>query len=209
MPTSIIMDRVTVIRGNRIVLSQFSLAAGAGDIIWVRGANGSGKSTFLRLIAGLLSPVAGSLQIEGAMAMADESLALETSQTVEKAIGFWAELDGAELEHFENAMAAMDLEALADVPVRYLSSGQRRRATLARVIASGAPIWLLDEPYNGLDSANAARLDAALLLHAKSGGIAMVAAHQPPTINVAQSIQIDKRVDKQDDGADMKKAKTA
>ncbi len=186
------LESVAVIRGNRLVLQQFSLAASVGDIFWVRGANGSGKSTLLRCIAGLLPNASGQVTITGKIALADENLALEINAPLEKALGFWADMDGADGKLRENAMVAMDLLPLAEVPVRYLSSGQRRRAILSRVFASGAPIWLLDEPYNGLDTANAARLDAALLRHAAAGGIALVAAHQPPTINVADSITLDK-----------------
>ncbi len=90
-------------------------------------------------------------------------------------------------------LAAMDLVPLADVPVRYLSTGQRKRASLARLLASQASVWLLDEPYNGLDSDSATRLDAALLKHSRAGGTALVATHQAPSVNVAQSILLDRR----------------
>jgi heme exporter protein A len=188
---SIILKNVAVIRGSRIVLQGFSLDAERGDIIWIRGLNGSGKSTLLRAIAGLLPTVSGQLDISGDIAMSDENLGLDGNMPLEKALAFWANLDAASAELRDNALKAMDLTALTDVPVRYLSSGQRRRASLARVIASGAPIWLLDEPYNGLDSANSTRLDQALLKHASGGGIALVAAHQSPTINVAETITLD------------------
>lgn len=190
---SLRLNNVAVIRGNRLVLSCFSLDAGAADIIWIRGANGSGKSTLLRLVAGLLPKASGALDIDGSMALADENLALDANLSVEKALGFWAGLDGTPRSTLEGALAATDLVGLADMPVRLLSTGQRKRASLARVIASGAAIWLLDEPYNGLDSASAARLDAALLKHSSSGGLALVAAHQAPSVNVAQSILLDRK----------------
>jgi heme exporter protein A len=185
------LDNVAILRGNRLVLQRFSMQANAGDIIWIRGANGCGKSTLLRVIAGLLPVTAGQVSIEGTIALADENCGLDVNQPLEKALSFWAGMDGANGEAQNSALQAMDLIGLVDVPVRYLSSGQRRRAALSRVIASGAPIWLLDEPYNGLDSANMARLDTALLRHSAAGGIALVAAHQPPSINVAQSIALD------------------
>ncbi|NJM50474.1 MAG: heme ABC exporter ATP-binding protein CcmA [Sphingomonadales bacterium] len=188
---SVKLDNVAVIRGNRIILQGFSLTAGAGDIIWIRGANGSGKSTLLRTIAGLLPHASGHMQMKGNIALSDENLGLDSNLPLEKALAFWANMDGANADSRYNALTAMDLTALSDVPVRFLSSGQRRRASLARVIASGAGLWLLDEPYNGLDSANCARLDNALLRHAASGGIALVAAHQSPSINVADSILLD------------------
>ena len=188
---AIAAKNIAVIRGNRLVLQNFSLTAEIGDIIWIRGANGSGKSTLLRAIAGLLPAVAGKIEVSGAMALADENLGLDGNLTLEKALSFWARLDNAAADDCHAALIAMDLTALTDMPVRYLSSGQRRRASLARVMASGAAIWLLDEPYNGLDSSNSARLDSALMRHASGGGIALVAAHQSPTINVAESITLD------------------
>lgn len=190
---SLALENIAIIRGNRLVMSGFSLAAGAGDIIWIRGANGSGKSTLLRLVAGLLPRASGTVQIQGAIGLADENLALDVNLTVEKALRFWAAMDGTMASALEDALVAADLVALADVPVRFLSTGQRKRASLARVMASSAPIWLLDEPYNGLDSASAARLDAALLKHSATGGMALVAAHQAPSVNVAQSVLLDRR----------------
>ena len=189
---SINIDNVAVIRGNRLVLRGLTVTARSGDIIWVRGANGCGKSTLLRLIAGLLHATAGSIQTEGRIALADENLALDANLTVEKALMFWADMDGASADARSAALADMDLQGLAQVPVRFLSTGQRKRASIARVLASKADIWLLDEPYNGLDSASCARLDQAITAHTATGGIVLVAAHQPPSINVAHSLILDR-----------------
>ena len=189
---SINVDNVAVIRGNRLVLRGLTVAARSGDIIWVRGANGCGKSTLLRLIAGLLHATAGSIKTDGRIALADENLALDANLTVEKALMFWADMDGASGDARSAALADMDLQALAQVPVRFLSTGQRKRASIARVLASKADIWLLDEPYNGLDSASCVRLDQAITTHAANGGIVLVAAHQPPSINVAHSLILDR-----------------
>jgi heme exporter protein A len=189
---SISVDNVAVIRGNRLVLRGLTVTARSGDIIWVRGANGCGKSTLLRLIAGLLYATAGSIQTEGRIALADENLALDANLTVEKALMFWADMDGASADARSAALADMDLQGLAQVPVRFLSTGQRKRACIARVLSSKADIWLLDEPYNGLDSASCARLDQAITAHAANGGIVLVAAHQPPSINVAHSLILDR-----------------
>jgi heme exporter protein A len=191
---SVSLQNVAVIRGNRVVLSGLSIDADAGDVIWIRGANGCGKSTLLRLIAGLLPAASGHVKLEGRLAISDENLALDSDLSVERALRFWADMDGATASHRDAALSSMDLLALADIPVRFLSTGQRKRASLARILASDAAIWLLDEPYNGLDSSSAARLDEAILKHAATGGIAMVAAHQPPSINVAQSILLDRQV---------------
>ena len=189
---SISVDNVAVIRGNRLVLRGLSVTARSGDIIWVRGANGCGKSTLLRLIAGLLYATVGSIKTEGRIALADENLALDANLTVEKALMFWAYMDRASADARSAALADMDLQGLAQVPVRFLSTGQRKRASIARVLASKADIWLLDEPYNGLDSASCARLDQAITAHTATGGIVLVAAHQPPSINVAHSLILDR-----------------
>jgi heme exporter protein A len=189
---SININNVAVIRGNRLVLRGLSVTARGGDIIWVRGANGCGKSTLLRLIAGLLHATAGSIKTEGRIALADENLALDANLTVEKALMFWADMDGASADARSAALADMDLQVLAQVPVRFLSTGQRKRACIARVLTSKADIWLLDEPYNGLDSASCARLDQAITAHTATGGIVLVAAHQPPSINVAHSLILDR-----------------
>ena len=188
---SLNIDNVAVIRGNRMVLRGLSVTARAGDIIWIRGANGCGKSTLLRLVAGLLTVTAGAIYAEGRVALADENLALDANVTVEAALRFWADMDGASVDARNVALSAMDLQDLAHIPVRFLSTGQRKRTSIARVLASGADIWLLDEPYNGLDSASCTRLDQAIIDRAAAGGIVLVAAHQPPSINVAISLSLD------------------
>lgn len=179
-------------RGNRLVLRDFSVEANAGQIVWIRGQNGSGKSTLLRAIAGLLPLAGGTLRVKGRIALTDEAIGLDLEQSLESNLRFWARLDGVSNAALESALEALDLVALAELPVRFLSAGQKRRGALARMLASGAPIWLLDEPYNGLDQANVVRLDAALHRHAAGGGIALIASHICPTVNVAQSILIDR-----------------
>jgi len=174
-----------------MVLSNLNLSVTAGELVWVRGANGCGKSTLLRVIAGLLDAYSGKVRAEGKLALADENLALDPNLTVAAALQFWAHMDGASPSDRDAALVAMDLLALSDVPVRYLSTGQRKRASIARVLASGCAIWLLDEPYNGLDSASCAHLDKAILSHIASGGIVMLAAHQSPSINVSESLVLD------------------
>jgi heme exporter protein A len=188
---SLNLDNVAVMRGNRMVLRGLSIAARSGDIIWIRGANGCGKSTLLRLVAGLLAITSGAVHAKGRIALADENLGLDANMTVEAALRFWADMDGASTNVRDAALMDMDLQDLANIPVRFLSTGQRKRASIARVLASQADIWLMDEPYNGLDSASCARLDQAMLAHTASGGIVLVAAHQPPSINVAHSLLLD------------------
>jgi heme exporter protein A len=190
------LENAAILRGNRMVLKGFSLEAANGEIIWIRGANGSGKSTLFRALAGLLPLAAGQLTLSGSLALTDEAVALDTESSLEQALHLWARLDGASAKQLETALEALDLVPLAELPVRLLSAGQRRRGALARMIASGAQIWLLDEPYNGLDQANVARLDDIMQRHVASGGIALVASHIAPTVNVARSVTLDQRAAK-------------
>jgi heme exporter protein A len=184
--------KAAIMRGSRLVLRDFSLEAASGELVWIRGANGSGKSTLLRAIAGLLPLASGTLSLTGGVALTDDSIALDADRPLEDALRFWARLDRAGPNELETAMAALDLVPLAELPVRLLSAGQKRRGSLARMIASGAEIWLLDEPYNGLDQASVARLDTVLQRHAAAGGIALVASHIAPTVNVAHSVTLDR-----------------
>lgn len=165
------MRGVALVRGGRLLFAGLDLELGAGEAAVLRGANGAGKSSLLRLAAGLLRPDAGTVRGTQA-ALQDDGLALERRLPLARALGFWA--GGARLEA---AMAAMGLTALAAVPVAWLSAGQRRRAQLARVVASGAPLWLLDEPANGLDADGAARLASAVATHRAAGGAVLAAAH--------------------------------
>lgn len=161
-------------RGGRQLFQAVDAELGAGDALVVRGPNGVGKSSLLRAIAGLLPVTTGSIERSGAVALADRALTLDTRLPLRAALAFWARLDGGNVER---ALAMMALDPLAAVPVRLLSSGQRHRAVLARVIASNAPIWLLDEPRNALDTASVALLEAAITAHRAGGGIVVVATH--------------------------------
>jgi len=170
---------VACLRGGRMLFRGVSLTLGPGESALLTGPNGVGKSSLLRLCAGLLPAFAGTVDRRGGIALTDERLALDMDLPLATALAFWAQLDRAEPEAVSAALDAMALTRLADVPVRMLSTGQRKRAMLARVIASGAPIWLLDEPGNGLDSASTDLLGAAVAAHLASGGIVVVASHQP------------------------------
>ena len=124
------------------------------------------------------------------MALSDEALALDMQAPLARALAFWAGIDGAGAAAVEDALVALDLARLADVPVRMLSTGQRKRAVLARVVASGAPIWLLDEPGNGLDDASTALLGRVMARHLAGGGVILAASHQPLPLTGARDIDI-------------------
>lgn len=163
---------LALVRGQRLLFERLDIELGAGEALHLTGPNGSGKSSLIRLIAGLLRPAAGKIDRAEA-ALADEHLALDRELPLGKALAFWRGPRSNE------AIAAFDLGKLADVPVRMLSTGQGRRARLARVMASGAPLWLLDEPLNGLDDSGVLQLNRAIAAHRASGGAVVVASHSP------------------------------
>ncbi len=163
-------------RGGRLLFEGVSAQVVPGGALQLVGPNGTGKSTLLRLLAGLLQPAAGAIRYSGRRAFAGHEVALKPRQPLGVELAHWARLDGG-LTRLPAAMTAMNITALAEVPCRLLSSGQRRRAAIARVIAAGAPLWLLDEPTAGLDSASAALLAAAMAAHRAAGGLIVAAVH--------------------------------
>lgn len=168
---------VTLRRGGRLLLEDFDLRLGAGEALHLAGRNGSGKSSLIRLAAGLLRPERGSVDRAEA-ALADDGPALDREQPLREALGFWARLRGS--TGVDLALDRMGLAALAAVPVRLLSAGQAKRAALARVALSGAPLWLLDEPFNALDAEGVQRLDATMRRHLDEGGAILLASHSAP-----------------------------
>ncbi len=176
---------VACARGGRVLFSGVSFTLGAGDALTVSGPNGVGKSSLLRVAAGLLRAEAGVVICNGNVALADEAPALDPALPLATALQLWADIDGGSVT---DALASVDMGHLALVPVRMLSTGQRRRATLARTLASGADIWLLDEPANGLDAAGVTILEGLIATHRLRGGIVVVATHQALAMPDAQGL---------------------
>ncbi len=162
-------------RGDRVLFAGLSLELIPGEALHIAGANGIGKSSLIRILAGLLPPFAGSVEATGAIGLIDERPALDPQLPLGRALAFWRRLDGPA----DNGADRLGLTNLLDVPVRYLSTGQKKRAALARLIGQQAPVWLLDEPLNGLDSAAIALVEELTADHLAAGGLAVIASHQP------------------------------
>jgi len=165
-------EGLALVRGQRLLFEGLDLSLQQGEALHIVGPNGSGKSSLIRLVAGLLKPAAGRIERADA-ALADEGLALDRELPLLRALAFW---NGPRLA---DALNIFDLDRLADVPVRLLSTGQAKRARLARVMASGTPLWLFDEPLNGLDKDGAGQLAAVIAAHRDKGGAVLAASHLP------------------------------
>ena len=179
---------LAVARGGRVLVSglAFSLAQGQGLI--VRGPNGAGKSTLLRALAGLLPVEAGSIALSGAdegetLASSAHYLghrnAMKDALTAAENLSFWQDFCGAAHLSVPEALAAVGLPHVAETPFGWLSTGQKRRVAIARLLVSSRAVWILDEPTAGLDAASSQALDAMLRDHLAGGGILIAATHLP------------------------------
>ena len=171
MKPLLMFEKVALRRGGRLLFEGLDFNLGPGEALHLTGPNGCGKSSLIRLAAGLLRVDTGRVE-RTTLALSDGALALDRELPLGSALRFWAHNIG-------KAIDAMGLAELTDVPVRLLSAGQAKRAALARVAASGASLWLLDEPLNGLDSDGVDRLNALIAGHRTSGGAVLAASHTP------------------------------
>jgi heme exporter protein A len=182
-------------RGDRQVLAGISLAVQAGECLHVLGANGTGKSTLLRVIAGLLMPERGRVEWGGRDAHADRDAWCAGFSYLAHSDGLKPELTAHENLAFDaglrrrlragesdEALQQVGLVSVRDQPAGFLSAGQRRRLAIARVLLSGAPLWILDEPYTNLDAGGSTLVSGIIGRHLDAGGAAIVAAHQPLAI---------------------------
>jgi len=184
------VERVHVWRGDRHVLKGVSLQLGSGELLHISGPNGTGKTTLMRVVCGLLRPEQGTVawrgqsiaqvpeQYQAALAYASHEPALKGDLTALEnlrfAVGLKRRVTAAELTA---ALERTGVAACADLPARVLSAGQRRRVAMARVLAMSASLWLLDEPFTNLDAAGALLMSGLLQAHVEGGGSALVVAH--------------------------------
>jgi heme exporter protein A len=184
---------VACVRAGREVFRDVGFKVDGGELLGLRGPNGAGKSSLLRLVAGLLRPTRGEIILRGADAELTPGEqahyighldAFKLSLTAEENLAFWSAMLGG-TKAVANALAAVGLETLAHSPALYLSAGQRRRLSLARLLVAPRPIWLLDEPSSTLDAAGGAMLAKIMGRHLANGGLILAAEHAafavPPT----------------------------
>ncbi|MER9657460.1 heme ABC exporter ATP-binding protein CcmA [Mesorhizobium sp. M0152] len=185
-------------RGGETVFSGIGFALDRGQALVVTGPNGSGKSTLLRIVAGLLPKAEGRLLIEGggdefpSIASACHYLghqnAMKTALSVTENLRFWRDFNGRGSVGVEAALETVGLDGIGHLPFGYLSTGQRRRAAIAKLLVSHRPLWLLDEPTAGLDKASEARFAGAMARHIEDGGIVLAATHLPLGLEGARGL---------------------
>ena len=190
------VEKIHVWRGDRHVLQGISLEVHAGELIHVSGPNGTGKTTLLKVLSGLLRAEQGSVswrgapiaatacEYQGALAYGSHEPALKGDLTALENLRFTVGLKRrVALSELRASLARTGVAHCADLPARVLSAGQRRRVAMARVLAFQASLWLLDEPFTNLDTSGSALMSALLVEHVGQGGLAVVVAHHD--LNVA------------------------
>jgi heme exporter protein A len=192
-------DNLVCSRGGREVFADLNFSLSGGQALVVTGRNGAGKSSLLRMIAGLVHLAGGRLALEGGepdASIAEQAHyvghqdAVKPSLTVGENLQFWARyLGGADLP-IGPALTAVDLAPLANLPAAYLSAGQRRRLSIARLVAVPRPLWLLDEPTSALDVPSQNRLADLMRDHLAGGGMIVAAAHGPIGLERARELKI-------------------
>ena len=187
-------------RGGRDVFTRVNFAVGSGEVLTVTGRNGAGKSSLLRTVAGLLRSQQGRLTLEGGdpeLSIGEQAHylahqdALKPSLSVAENLRFWSGYFGAPTSDVAAPLALVGLERLAALPAAYLSAGQRRRLSIARLIAVKRPIWLLDEPTSALDTAAQQRLSELMRAHLAEGGLIIAATHGPIGLDTTLELRLD------------------
>jgi heme exporter protein A len=195
----LIGDKLSSVRGGRMLFAELSFTVAAGEALVVTGPNGTGKTSLLRTIAGLLPSTAGIVRIEDVAGDAPVSErchyfghrnAVKSALTVDENASFWASYLGGGRAAVTHALDTFGLSGLCDIPAGYLSAGQQRRLGLTRLLLGERPVWLLDEPTASLDDAAQAALIAVVNGHLERGGIVVAATHTPLVLQRARTLSL-------------------
>jgi|SRR5579859_891908 len=187
-------------RGGRDVFAGVSFSVASGESLTIRGRNGAGKSSLLRMMAGLVRVAGGQLSLEGGdpeLTLGEQAHylghldALKPSLSVEENLRFWSAFLGAAAADLDEPLRAVGLDSLSNLPAAYLSAGQRRRLSIARLLTVKRPLWLLDEPTSTLDAAAQVRLGEIMQAHLAGGGIILAATHGPLQLDGARELNLD------------------
>ena len=187
-------------RGGRDVFAGVSFSVASGESLTIRGRNGAGKSSLLRMMAGLVRVAGGQLSLEGGdpeLTLGEQAHylghldALKLSLSVEENLRFWSAFLGAAASDLREPLRAVGLDTLSELPAAYLSAGQRRRLSIARLLTVKRPLWLLDEPTSTLDAAAQVRLGEIMQAHLAGGGIILAATHGPLQLDGARDLNLD------------------
>jgi heme exporter protein A len=190
-------------RGGRDVFAGVSFHLASGEILAITGRNGAGKSSLLRTVAGLVRAVEGSIELEGGdpeLTVAEQSHylghqdALKPALSVRENLHFWIGFLGGKVAETVPALEAVGLDALADLPAAYLSAGQRRRLSIARLLAVKRPVWLLDEPMSTLDDAAQERLAGLMRAQLTGGGLILAATHGALGIDCTRELRMGENI---------------
>ena len=185
-----VIKNISCIRGNKLLFKNLNFKINNKELLVIKGANGSGKTTLLKILSGLLKPISGSIIInkKNINILKDEYFkyfeyighenAIKTALTVRENLNFYLKIKrNLTTKNFEKAIKIFNLKDLLDIKVENLSSGEKRRVSLSRLILSNSKIWFLDEPTNGLDKINTENFFKILKQHLQLNGLAIVASH--------------------------------
>ncbi len=196
------VENLSVVRGEDLIFSGLYFTVEAGEALLVRGPNGAGKSTLLRTLAELLPAETGTMTFtdpDGEFGEAHlpelchylgHDNAMKAAMSVGENLAFWQEFAGQPHLDVEEALEMVGLGGLSSIPFGHLSTGQRRRASIARLLVSYRPIWLLDEPTSGLDVASEKQFAELMKVHLENGGIIIAATHLPLGLDEARVLDL-------------------
>ncbi len=194
----LVVDRLAQSRGDHMLFRDLTFAVGAGEILVLTGPNGTGKTTLLRTLAGLLPAATGTVALIGGdveLGVGEQAHVVGHTDAIKGALSVvenamaWSAILGGPKD-VEPALDALALRDLAPIPAQYLSAGQKRRLGLARLLLAPRPLWLLDEPTVSLDAINRDRVAGLIEAHAAGGGIVVVATHLPLGLATARELAL-------------------